>query len=303
MDGETVPWIIPLVGGDPFQLKLDISVSGRPVFQSLSPDRRKLCFTVKRNDNTEDLWVVPVSLKEGRTTGPAVMLFNRWNTKRKYLSWSTDGTKIAVIHMDDIWIASADGGEPIQITKSSERKFSPDWLPGEEMISYVAYQSQQEMQPLMVISASGGEPRKVFDVPRGYAWSPDGNEIAFVSEGSILAIPIAGGEPREIADKKELGVDEINYGLCWSPDGKKLAFASYNRVTGKPGPGPIFIVSAESGEITKLATDDSGQKDDLYWSPDGKWISYNSDDGMVKTRPEGSMWEADFEEILEKYLD
>jgi len=169
------------------------------------------------------------------------------------------------------------------------------------MIAYRAYHSQKE-RPLMVISASGGEPRKVLDVPRGCAWSPDGKELAFASEGSIFAVPIAGGEARRIADKKELGVYEVNYGLCWSPDGSKLAFASYNRVTGKPGPGPIFIVSAEGGEITRLATDDSGQKDYLYWSPDGKWISYNSD-GMVKTRPEGAIWEADFEEILGKLSD
>ncbi len=149
----------------------------------------------------------------------------------------------------------------------------------------------------MVISASSGETRKVLDIPRGCAWSPDGKELAFASEGSILAVPIADGEVRRIADRKELGVDEVNYGLCWSPDGSKLAFGSYNRVTGKPGPGPIFIVSAEGGEITRLATDDSGQKDCLYWSPDGKWISYNSD-GMVKTRPEGAIWEADVSELL-----
>lgn len=149
----------------------------------------------------------------------------------------------------------------------------------------------------MVISASGGQPRKVLDTPMGYAWSPDGKELAFISERFILAIPIAGGEARRIVDRKELGVDEVSYGFCWSPDGRHLAFASYNRVTGKPGPGPIFVVSAEGGEVTRLATDDSGQKDYLYWSPDGKWISYNSD-AMVKTDPEGAIWEADVSEFL-----
>jgi dipeptidyl aminopeptidase/acylaminoacyl peptidase len=102
---------------------------------------------------------------------------------------------------------------------------------------------------------------------------------------------------QRIVDLKELGVDEANYGLCWSTDGRKLAFASYNRATGNPGPGPIFVVSAEGGEITRLATDDSGQKDYLYWSPDGKWISYNCDT-MVKTSPEGAIWEADVSEFL-----
>ena len=48
-----------------------------------------------------------------------------------------------------------------------------------------------------------------------------------------------------------------------------------------------------------IATDDQGWKNLFYWSPDGKWISYNSD-GMVKTRTEGTMWDADFQEIVKK---
>jgi Tol biopolymer transport system component len=36
------------------------------------------------------------------------------------------------------------------------------------------------------------------------------------------------------------------------------------------------------------------------WSPDGKWISYFSEDEEVKTRPEGVIWELDVEESLAK---
>jgi Tol biopolymer transport system component len=286
-EGDSVLWIIPIAGGDPFLLELDVSVTGKPVPLSLSPDRRKLLFSIKRSEDMEDLWVIPVSLKDGQTTGPAVMVFSGSGGGE----WSPDGTRIAVIHRSDIWIAFAEGSEPVQLTKTPERKFGLHWVPGGEMIAYRAYHSQEE-QPLMLISASGGAPRKVLDVPKGYAWSPDVKELAFVSERFIMITPVAGGEAQRIVDLKEPGVDEANYGLCWSPDGRKLAFASYNRTTGKPGPGPIFVVSAEGGEVTRLATDDSGQKDYLYWSPDGKWISYNSD-AMVKTSPEGAIWEAD----------
>ena len=299
-DGGLALWIIPLAGGEPFLLELDVSVPGNPVPLSLSPDRRKLLFSIKRSENTEDLWVVPVSLKDGRTTGPAVMISSGRDTDNSLsggLSWAPDGTKLAIADKDHLWIASAEGGQPVQLTETPERKFRPDWLPGGEMISYIAYHSQKE-QPLMLISASGGEPRKVLalDKPVEYTWSPDGRELAFSSEGLILAIPIAGGEARRIVDLKALAIDSI-LDLSWSPDGRHLAFSSYNYATGKPGPGPIFVVSAEGGEITRLATDDSGEKDELYWSPDGKWISYDSD-GMVKTGPEGAIWEADVSELL-----
>jgi Tol biopolymer transport system component len=35
------------------------------------------------------------------------------------------------------------------------------------------------------------------------------------------------------------------------------------------------------------------------WSPDGKWISYSSDEQM-RTRPEGTIWEADVSEFLSR---
>ena len=37
----------------------------------------------------------------------------------------------------------------------------------------------------------------------------------------------------------------------------------------------------------------------MYWSPDGKWISYLTEES-VKVRPEGILWEADFNEVIEK---
>ena len=58
-----------------------------------------------------------------------------------------------------------------------------------------------------------------------------------------------------------------------------------------------FIVPAEGFKAAELVADDPGDKWNLYWSPDGKWISYNSN-GFVKTRPEGATWEADVSGLL-----
>ncbi|MHC4206742.1 MAG: hypothetical protein ACYSTT_18975, partial [Planctomycetota bacterium] len=61
----------------------------------------------------------------------------------------------------------------------------------------------------------------------------------------------------------------------------------------------IYLIPAEEGEATTLVTNDTSCKYLLHWSPDGKWISYNSE-GSVKVRPEGALWKADFDEILAK---
>ncbi len=90
----------------------------------------------------------------------------------------------------------------------------------------------------------------------------------------------------------------LGLGLSWLLDGKHLAFVSL-KATGDDERARIFMVPAEGGKVTGLAADDDGWKDWLYPSPNGKWISYGSE-GEVKTRPEGAMWEADFEEILKK---
>lgn len=151
---------------------------------------------------------------------------------------------------------------------------------------------------LKVIPVSEGEASKTLDAPGEYrfkyAWSPNGKELAVFSQGAILAIPIAGGKPRQMLDLKELSRDDVD-SLFWSPDGQNLAFIALDKAKGDPG--QIFIAPAGGGKVTELAADDLGYKCWLCWSPDGKWISYSSD-GFVKTRPGGEIWEADVSELL-----
>jgi RNA polymerase sigma factor (sigma-70 family) len=293
-------WAIPLAGGEPFPLELDVSVEGEPYIYSISPDCRRLLFGVPRSDGTEDvdLWAATVSLKDGRITDPATLVFSAWDRRNAYaLSWSPDGTKLAVIHEWDLWIASTDGREPVRITETTGTgaESQPVWSPNGKMIAYLLYPSAGKAFP-QVIPASGGEPRKMLDVPGNYitryAWSPDSKELAVVSEDNvILSIPIAGGSPRQIANLKDLEVDYV-WGLCWSPDGHALGLIGFREDGGR-----IFIIPIEEGQVKILAADDPGKKAYLYWSPDGKWLSYNSD-VWVKTRPGGEIWEADVSELL-----
>jgi Tol biopolymer transport system component len=113
----------------------------------------------------------------------------------------------------------------------------------------------------------------------------------------ISVVSIADDGTQQIAKLKDLGLDRV-FDLRWSPDGKYFACVG-NHI--KKGPsGPIFVIPVEGGgKVTTLSTDDTSEKYRLFWSPDGKWISYNSE-GSVKVRPEGTMWETDFEQILTK---
>jgi Tol biopolymer transport system component len=125
----------------------------------------------------------------------------------------------------------------------------------------------------------------------GFDWSPDGKELAVISDGKILVIPISGGKTREIFDLEEFGIKRV-ISLSWLPDGKHFAF-----IGEKEKECRVFLVSAKGEKVIELAADDNNWKDWLYPSPDGKWISYDSE-GDVKVRSEGSIWEVEVEELV-----
>jgi len=302
--GDNGFWIISLSGGDPVPLEMDVSVYGNPLPFAVSPDTKKLAFGIKRDDGAEDLYVVPISLQDARTTGPAIKVFDGWCRAglgyNVVASWSPDGNKLAVSHRGDVWIASSNGDKPIQLTKTPELEIWPGWSPDGKMVNYERF--GQGVRPLYVVPASGGEATKILEVSGNrkyaYGWSPDSKKLVFESEGMITFVSIADAGTQKIAKLEDLGLDSV-FDLSWSPDGKYIACVG-NHIE-KADAGPICVIPVEGGEATTLVTDENGLKYWLSWSPDSKWISYSSM-GPVKVRPEGTMWAADFEEIVKKAL-
>jgi len=296
--GDPALWIVPLSGREPIQLTIDFHVDAKPVPYSLSHQWDKVVFGVMNSDGTEDYWVAPVSLQEATTTGPAVMVFKgrRSGLGGIYArSWSPDGSKIAISHDGDIWIAKSAGGAPAQITKTPEAEGWPSWSQDGKQLYYVIKIGRENT--VYSIPASGGEPRKVLDNFYDADWHPDGRRfVAATKNGNIMIGTTTGDNIRVIANFEDAGLDDI-HDICLSPDGKHIA--CIGRQAEKGYAGPVLVIGVDDGSTTRIATDDDGTKYWLSWSPDGKWISYNSD-GSIKVRPEGTMWEADFDEILTK---
>ena len=102
------------------------------------------------------------------------------------------------------------------------------------------------------------------------AWSPDGRQIAFVSDRT-------GNAEIFIADSDGYMISQLtnhpdnDWGPTWSPDGTTIAFAS-----DRTGNWEIFVV-AVSDDIATQLTDSPGTDWNPAWSPDGSNIAFSSD--------------------------
>ena len=82
---------------------------------------------------------------------------------------------------DNIWIVSAAGGEPRQLTRSGSDS-RPRWSPDGKRLAFLS--SRDGAQQVYTLWLEGGEASKLTSLSTGAdneLWSPDGNSIAFVS--------------------------------------------------------------------------------------------------------------------------
>jgi len=295
-----------LSGDDPVPLQMDISVPGRIGYHEFSPSLDHIVFPVTGDDKTCALWGAPVSWKQRRTTGPAVVIFSNWDFLPgpgldMPIAWPPDGKRIAATQWrkDEIWIASVEGGEPALLTRAPGLSGSAVWSPDGTMIAFHT-SLPDKGNVLHVVSVSGGLPKPVREFTfssnnvlvggrRGQvAWSPDGKALTIADGKMILSMPLSGGPSQPLVTLNNIGMN-IACGLRWSPDGQILTF-------GDPSSGgPIRAYHRQDGRITKIAE----KVISYFWSPDGKWMSI-AGFRSYKARAEGILWEMDVEEALAK---
>jgi Tol biopolymer transport system component/TolA-binding protein len=296
--GEVSFKIMPVTGENPVRVNIEVQVNGKPFPFTASPDLTKLAFSVTRADRKKDLYIVPFSMSEARTTGPARLFFEGWSggAYNVLISWSPNGSKLAVVNEGDIWVYSLKDGTLLKITDTPEKELWVSWSPDEKMIGYLIQSNQT--RTAYVIPGTGGISKIISpDLTTGN-WSPDSKSMAILSNNELKISSLDGKILNQIVNIRDLGFDDIS-SPQYSTDGKYLAFIGYYNDNGNRK-SLIITYSIESGRITRLADDNlDDSKYSLRWSPDGKWLSYLTEE-MVKVRPEGTMWEADFEEVVEK---
>jgi len=105
----------------------------------------------------------------------------------------------------------------------------------------------------------------------GTTWSPDGKQIAFITNitgrNNLWIVPAEGGWPVQLTIS-----DQRQAAPAWSPDGKWIAYMSdYDG----DEQWDIFLVSPKTGQVVNLTNTREIAEEIPTWSPDGRYLAYN----------------------------
>jgi dipeptidyl aminopeptidase/acylaminoacyl peptidase len=126
----------------------------------------------------------------------------------------------------------------------------------------------------------------------GSTWSPDGKQIAFISNisgrSNLWLVPATGGWPTQLTIS-----DQRQEQPVWSPDGAWIAYISDHDGDEQ---WDIFLVSPKTGEVVNITMSPDSAEVEPAWSPDGKQIAY-------ATKPKtGSSHEIDLMDVTTRHL-
>jgi dipeptidyl aminopeptidase/acylaminoacyl peptidase len=241
----------------------------------VSPDGSRVAFVVATPDRATDksaatIWVAPAdgsSPARPFTSGP----------EDSCPRWSPDGRWLAFVaergHGPQLYLAPLDGGEASALTEVPNGVSQPVWAPDSRRLAFVAptgawkkpddRSALERSAPrlvtgiysrydgigwlddrrshLFVVVLAGGEPKRVTDGDyddADPAWSPDGNELAFVSDRSatrsdevhrdVWVVPATGARrPRRLTRGRGTAASPR-----WSPDGRVVAYIGHEHADG-----------------------------------------------------------------------
>ena len=172
----------------------------------------------------------------------------------------------------DLWMMSADGGSPRQITNTPGNEFNYTWRPDGRAIGFLS--SQSGSVQLWEMSPDGSDVRQVSDVDGGignFSYSPDGSHVAFTRNVKLDETPNEIHPDLPLANARIIDELMFRHWDTWHDyTYSHLFVAEY----GDGGLGePIDVMPGERYD-TPLSPFGGGEQ--IGWSADGRTIAYTS---------------------------
>ncbi|HUL58923.1 MAG TPA: Tol-Pal system beta propeller repeat protein TolB [Anaeromyxobacteraceae bacterium] len=192
-------------------------------------------------------------------------------------AWKPDGSEILLTSYrggrPELWALRVADRSFRKLVSVGEMSMGGVYSPDGGRIAFVA--SQGNNTDIWVMKADGSEPRRLTTDPAidvSPSWSPDGRRIAFVSDRAgtpqIYVMNADGSSPRRLTFQ-----GNYNQTPQWSPRGDLIAFTARD----ERKVFDLFVVSPETGKITRLTQDQGRTNEEPSWAPNGRLLVFTSD--------------------------
>jgi tricorn protease len=294
-DGNTEVYVMPAEGGAPKRLTTSATLGRDDISDRMGPNNLVMAW-----ENTKPLIVFRSRMKSFNdfigqlfTVGLDAELPQQLPVPRGgFVSFSPDDSKMAFNRVfrefrtwkhyrggmaDDIWIYDFKNGTTENLTNNPAQDICPMWGPDNRiyftsdrdgrMNLFATDLTSKETKQLTTFNdfdikfPSIGKDSIVFE-EAGYIWRYD------LASGQAAPVPIDVKE--DFASGRAAFVDASKHTetVNLAPDGERAIVVAR---------GDLFSVPMKEGTARNLSKSSNAHERDAIWSPDGKWIAYNSD--------------------------
>jgi len=251
------------------QTRLALELADGAVTPAVSPDGRRIAFSAQSFDEDGVHGVLYVMNTDG--SGQKVLRDEPGETIFRP-TWSPDGGLILynaqIDENFDVFVLSAEGGEPTRLTTGAGMDVTPAWAPDGESFVFTSdlggdpdlyTMTLDDPNPLLLLAHPGGD--------FSPSWSPDGGKVAFSADDDIYMVGADGTGLVRLTDDPA-----ADWEPRFSPDGSTILFA-----TNRDDQFEIYAMATDGSNVRNVSRH-PGADDGwggIAWLPDGSGFITN----------------------------